>query len=613
MSTLDQYIYEPLCAQDAVRLIILDPTTDKESPLSCSIIQRRLSTQALDYYAVSYAWGQHQFSLTLEIRCNDASLRSLRITPNVDALLRCLRASDETRCWWIDAICLDQEDDVEKAEQILAMGNIFSQAQQVYIWLGPEDEVTAQMFKFFRKVGKLPDMDRKEMEKRFLTLLISKLHRTGMNERARLVEFFNRPWFSRRWVIQEACLAREAIIHCGSHSLSLSLLSVAATRIQKTTLASYPIKMMSNLWRPVAKLSILELLWNFHEPICLEPKDRVAALFGLVSEDNQFHLDYNLHWTELYKQVAVSAFSSNNIDLGLQVLLHLFEFGQVSEKENTSYPSWVPDWKNSRRRLLPYSSQVKSTDRHENYPISPGQSEKATLTFRHNALQVCWNASAGGPQARQVIFARTFDSLSHDAGYRPKRVVYILQELFPPLSNSIHDFITLSYLIQAIVMFRKNNEDWRLNSKAFDRYMRMLQVMLAKSPNTPGAETLDYLRTLDILLEDYCLLELEPFNETGRSFGIGPKTAAIGDVMIPLWRLAWEPTTSGSRRMVTMLVVRPTQGHSISSMLEGEGSIPQGRVVGPAVCVIFGGQSGDGHGPFSGVRQDSSSYCMYLI
>ncbi|KAK2669006.1 Heterokaryon incompatibility [Fusarium oxysporum f. sp. vasinfectum] len=421
MPSLNRYFYEPLSAQDAVRLIVLYPATDQEVPLTCSIIQHRLSTQALGYYAVSYAWGKHQFSATLEIKCDGTSSSSLRITPNVDALLRCLRASDETRCWWIDAICLDQENDAEKAEQIPAMGRIFAQAQQVHIWLGPEDEVTAKIFKFFRKVSQLPDMNQAEMEKRVTILMIYKLCRTGIRERDRLAEFFNRSWFSRRWVIQEACLAREAVVHCGRYSSPLPLLSLAATRIQNTDIASYPIKMMANLQRPVMELSILELLWNFHDAICLEPKDRVAALFGLVSEDNQFRLDYSLHWTELYRQVAVSAFSSNNNDVGLQVLLHLFEFGQVFEQDNASYPSWVPDWRKSRRRLLPYNSRVKGTDTHENYPASPGQSEKAILNFQDNTLQVHWNASTGGPRGRRVIFARTFNSLPHDAGYKPKQ------------------------------------------------------------------------------------------------------------------------------------------------------------------------------------------------
>ncbi|KAJ4022814.1 hypothetical protein NW761_014962 [Fusarium oxysporum] len=597
MPSLNRYFYEPLSAQDAVRLIVLYPATDQEAPLTCSIIQHRLSTQALGYYAVSYAWGKHQFSATLEIKCDGTSSSSLRITPNVDALLRCLRASDETRCWWIDAICLDQENDTEKAEQIPARGRIFAQAQQVHIWLGPEDEVTVKIFKFFRKVSQLPDMDQAEMERRVTILMIYKICRTGIRDRGRVAEFFNLSWFSRRWVIQEACLAREAIFHCGRYPSSLPLLSLAATRIQNKDIASYPIKMMANLRRPLIELSILELLWNFHDAICLEPKDRVAALFGHV-------------------QVAVSAFSSNNNDVGLQVLLHLFEFGQVFEQDNASYPSWVPDWRKSRRRLLPYNSRVKGTDTHENYPASPGQSEKAILNFQDNTLQVHWNASTGGPRGRRVIFARTFNSLPHDAGYKPKRVVYILQELFPPLSDSIQDFITLSYLLKTIVLFRKNTEDWRLNNKAFDRYMRMLQEMLSKSSSSSGAETFTYLRTLDFLLQDYCLLELEPFNESGRSFGIGPKAAETGDAMIPLWRLGWQPKAGGSRRMIAMLVVRPIKDHSPSgntSMLEGEGSIPQGRILGPAVCVVSGSPCGDEYDRSFGVGKEPNLSLMYLI
>lgn len=139
----------------------------------------------------------------------------------------------------------------------------------------------------------------------------------------------------------------------------------------------------------------------------------------------------------------------------------------------------------------------------------------------------------------------------------------------------------------------------------------MVQVMLSKSPNTPGADTIHYLRTLDFLLEDYCLLELEPFSEIGRSFGIGPKTAVTGDVMIPLWRLGWP--TGGSRRMFTMLVVRPTKTHFMSGMLKGQGSIPQGKILGPAVCVIPGRQSEDEYGRTFGAGQDPSVCSMYLI
>jgi hypothetical protein len=100
---------------------------------------------------------------------------------------------------------------------------------------------------------------------------------------------------------------------------------------------------MENLRRPTTKRTILELLWIFHEAGCLEPKDCIDALFGLVADDHRFHLDYTARWTELHKQVVSGIFGLGNNDTRLQVLLHLFEFGSVSLPENIAYPSWVPD------------------------------------------------------------------------------------------------------------------------------------------------------------------------------------------------------------------------------------------------------------------------------
>jgi hypothetical protein len=145
---------------------------------------------------------------------------------------------------------------------------------------------------------------------------------------------------------------------------------------------------MANLRRPTTKLTILELLWNFHEACCVDPKDRIAALFGLISDEHRFHLDYNAHWTAIYKRVVSGVLRYGNNDIRLQVFFHLFEFGVISLPEDITYPSWVPDWAQSWRRLLPYYSWVRNTDSYETYPISPGHSAKASLTFEDDALQI---------------------------------------------------------------------------------------------------------------------------------------------------------------------------------------------------------------------------------
>ncbi|KAF2971086.1 hypothetical protein GQX73_g2426 [Xylaria multiplex] len=304
MPVFNKYHYEHLCAEDAVRLIVLDPATSEEDPLSCSIIQCRRSEHIVDYSAISYAWGDRVFSRNLEIRC-DGDTSYVRITHNVETLLRRLRAFDLPHYLWIDAICLNQADENEKAQQIPVMGRVFGEAKVVHIWLGPEDGTTANLFAFFQEARLLPEVEKSEMAQRVANLMREIFGGPdGQRALVALVNFSERPWFSRRWIIQEACLARKATVHCGTYSIPLPSLVLTATRFQTLDMSSYPIKVMANLYTPETKLTILELLWNFHEARCLERKDRIAALFGLVRDGHRFHLDYASHWTELYKQVV---------------------------------------------------------------------------------------------------------------------------------------------------------------------------------------------------------------------------------------------------------------------------------------------------------------------
>lgn len=158
----------------------------------------------------------------------------------------------------------------------------------------------------------------------------------GLKGLAPVFNFSERAWFSRHWISKEACLARQAVVHCGSYSIPLPWLALAATRSQGLDMSSYPIKVMTTLRRPTTKSSMLELLWDFYEAGCLEPKDRIAALVGLVSDGERPHLDYMAHWTDIYKLVASFMFGHGNNDTRHQMLFHLFEFGPVSPPDNIS-------------------------------------------------------------------------------------------------------------------------------------------------------------------------------------------------------------------------------------------------------------------------------------
>ncbi|KAF2795874.1 hypothetical protein K505DRAFT_223519, partial [Melanomma pulvis-pyrius CBS 109.77] len=56
---------------------------------------------------------------------------------NLYQALQRLRALDQVQPWlWIDAISINQSDDVERGWQVDLMRDIYSRAEIVYIWLG---------------------------------------------------------------------------------------------------------------------------------------------------------------------------------------------------------------------------------------------------------------------------------------------------------------------------------------------------------------------------------------------------------------------------------------------------------------------------------------------
>lgn len=86
----------------------------------------------VEYDALSYTWGTDSQRHT--IRCHDMDLS---ITKNLKEALMMLRRPSKSYRWlWTDAVCIDQQDDDDKAKQIPSKFAIYQQAKQVVAWLG---------------------------------------------------------------------------------------------------------------------------------------------------------------------------------------------------------------------------------------------------------------------------------------------------------------------------------------------------------------------------------------------------------------------------------------------------------------------------------------------
>ena len=220
-----QYIYDPLVQEkqtsnehgagapkkeSPIRLLNLHPGQYDDTLLGNLIVR-----QKEEYEALSYAWGDQSDKNSPTIGLlQDNKSKQLKITKNLASALRHLRDPIETKCFWVDAISINQSDKNEKSHQIPMMGKIYSEAKNVCIWLGETTETSSAALGHIERVLDLKLLDR----------LVSENHTADW---AALSELMRRDWFSRRWVVQEIAFAQKASVHCGELEIAWSHLADA--------------------------------------------------------------------------------------------------------------------------------------------------------------------------------------------------------------------------------------------------------------------------------------------------------------------------------------------------------------------------------------------------
>lgn len=138
---LNDFCYQPLNEhKHSFRLLRLLPShEDKSDKIKCEMFHASIAGHSsITYEALSYAWGSTDL-----VDCIEVNGQYLDVTENVFSALSRLRYREEDRILWVDAICTNQTDDIEKTQQVQQMDKIFSFARTVIFWLGkPTREAT---------------------------------------------------------------------------------------------------------------------------------------------------------------------------------------------------------------------------------------------------------------------------------------------------------------------------------------------------------------------------------------------------------------------------------------------------------------------------------------
>jgi hypothetical protein len=117
------------------------------------------------------------------------------------------------------------------------MAKIYSQATEVIIWLGEKSEGSEEVMLYLRRVGqKFVDRGGEILEPRNERSLENDKIWEDMTNDPNLEKthlFWQRPWFSRRWVLEEMALARNPIVHYGAVSMEWNVLFHACTALSR--------------------------------------------------------------------------------------------------------------------------------------------------------------------------------------------------------------------------------------------------------------------------------------------------------------------------------------------------------------------------------------------
>jgi hypothetical protein len=307
---------------------------------------------------------------------NSDQYQSFLVTPNLEGVLLGLTGTNCSTWLWIDAICINQDDLLERATQVGYMKDIYNDSTGVIVWLGCDQSSTlssavsviASISKQFASdtllrsesiigpEGVLLSDQEFQLLKTYTTDKV--LGMSAMEAYECISSFFSLPWFRRVWVLQEASSHRTVIVRLGAHSFPWGSVVLAAlwgqyqtrgyTAIQTPSLKSDIDRRgyLPELWlgllhrRTPRGLSITELVFRAREFQASDPRDKVFALLGLANDLSHEQRSSLVDYTKTKERVYCD-FARDLIDItgNLDILSAVNTF---SEHKDRGCVSWMP-------------------------------------------------------------------------------------------------------------------------------------------------------------------------------------------------------------------------------------------------------------------------------
>ncbi|KXT12560.1 hypothetical protein AC579_2096 [Pseudocercospora musae] len=294
------YVYEPL-PNPRAQIRLLKISYQGQYPWQSSNASRfdwgkllcNLTVHDIDscpeYVAISYTWGETEQSRSIEL---DNKLH--RIFRNCFDVLQLAHYHYKDWLIWIDAICIDQENSIERGDQVRLMGKIFALGKEVAACLGPSGQDADLV------LGVLASMSS------------GQCRAISDSERTLVSRFKDRAYWTRLWIVQECLSAEYLRFICGPHK-------VKATDLEWIVDNSQPLGLTQTWMHDLldtclfqddseGEWGLSDLLYRFSDRHCADPRDCIYGLMSVLpgTEVTEIEVDYGIALPLLARSVMLA-------------------------------------------------------------------------------------------------------------------------------------------------------------------------------------------------------------------------------------------------------------------------------------------------------------------
>jgi hypothetical protein len=390
-------MYEELPKQRSIRLLDIAPGHGT-GPVRADLLVVEDLYEAPEFEALSYVWGTPDDPV--DIICND---EVVSVTENLNSALRRLRCVHKTRRVWIDALCINQYDLDERAQQVSIMRDIYGRAKSVVIWLGLDTYgyaakaisiITYAAQYMTERNSNVPSDEilfEREGYRCFNTN--EKIPPPGHSDWNAVWWLYKNEWFSRVWVIQEVAQDFSANMLIGDHSVPWIAAADAALlfrakhytgSLQDADNLVQAMIVKDTIFKWGDSPSLLNVISRFSNFNASDARDKLFAVIGLSQEGKRVEKypliqpDYRKSILRTFTDLVIQLISApRGIDFGdggLDVLgrneitrmkeptvipcLRFSDDATLKTHSEQDFPSWVPRFD----RQVPWCNSLSARD-----------------------------------------------------------------------------------------------------------------------------------------------------------------------------------------------------------------------------------------------------------